>query len=104
MWHGYSHSHKPDRSDTELATDILTGKKRDVSHGATHSYTPDRMPKEGDTIPVGADVGGGLEKVAGVTQNGQPVRNYKPGWATNSREVTTPSVREHIFKFYKVPL
>ena len=103
VWHGFSHSHKPDQSDTKLATDILTGKERDISQGATHFYTPGRMPKEGDSIPVGTDARGELESVVGVTRNGQPVRNYTPSWTRNRVAINIPGVRDSIFKFYKVP-
>jgi len=58
------------------------------------------MPKIGETH-YKMDIGGGLETVPGVTKNGRPVQNYRPGWAKNYLAVRVPGVQEKDFKFLR---
>lgn len=60
------------------------------------------MPKKGDKT-AGVVVGGGLETVDGVTQNGKAVRNYRPGWTLTFDRETVTGVPEASFKFYRQP-
>ncbi|MDG6094280.1 cell wall hydrolase [Acetobacter sp. AN02] len=65
-WRGYAHSGRLDNRTLAIAHSILEGTTPDPTDGATHFYTPQIMPKEGESTS-GADVGGGLELVPGVT-------------------------------------
>ena len=80
----YAHNSMPTLNSLLIAKGILEGTIRDNSQGATNFHTPSRMPIEGETKPH-IDIGGGLESVPGVTRNGRAVRNYFPGWSSDSR-------------------
>lgn len=74
----------------------------DPTHGATHFYTPTMMPKEGRPTS-GRDVGGGLETVEGVKENGVPVRSYRPSWTKTYTQRPVRGAPESIFKFHEAP-
>ncbi len=99
----YSHHHMATSTSLHLAEKILDGAALDISHGATHFYSPAAMPKEGDTTSSAADVRGGLESIPGVTKNGRPVQNYRPGWAKNYGSIRIPGIQDKDFKFYRLP-
>jgi hypothetical protein len=101
-WKGYQHGKAPTADDLEIARSILSGKTPDPTGGATHFYTPDAMPKEGEKVRK-FDTSGGLESVAGVTdESGHAVRNYRPDWPAQAefhiRAVS--GVPEHRFRFF----
>ena len=85
-----------------IAQGIMTGSIADPTAGATHFYTPRIMPKKGEDTD-GIDVGGGLETVPDVTDNGKPVQNYRPSWALSFDRRIVANVPEASFKFYRQP-
>ena len=103
VWlHGnYAHGSPPTDTGLRIAEGILTGTLSDISQGATHFYSPSAMPKKGDAIRHGMDIGGGLESVMGVNKHGTPVENYQPGWTTAYHRIYVPGVLEKDFKFYR---
>ena len=105
VWlHGnYAHNSPPTHTSLRIAEGILPGTLPDISQGATHFYSPSAMPKKGDVIHHGLDVGGGLESVVGVLKNGRPVENYLPVWANRYFKIDVPGVQEKDFKFYRRP-
>ncbi|WP_428377363.1 hypothetical protein [Lichenicoccus sp.] len=102
--HGnYSHSSMSTLTSLQLADDILSGCALDISQGATHFYSPRAMPKRGDRPSSNVDVLGGLESVPGVVgRNGQPVENYRPGWAKNVSPIRIPGIQDKDFKFFRL--
>ena len=105
-WHGFSHGEKPtgrDRFKVEmLAQSILDGSRPDPTHGATHFYSPVTMPKEGASKADLAnwDVGGRLESVPGIEENGRAVQNFRPAWAAKFIEESVNGISTSAFKFY----
>lgn len=88
---------------TQLAKDILDGKMKDPTKGANHWYSPSKMPKEAESTrckkPIGSgvmDCGGQLETVCGNA------KTYKPSWATSTKQILIPDVRDCYFKFFKL--
>ncbi len=61
------------------------------------------MPKEEETPSSRTDVHGGLESILGVMKNGQPVRNYRPGWAKRTSAIRVPGIQDKDFRFYRSP-
>ena len=96
----FQHRKHPSALATQLATGILNGAITDPSSGATHFYTPRIMPKKGQST-AGVDVAGGLETTPGVVdEDGRPVQNYRPSFATWP-QCTVAGVPEASFKFYR---
>ena len=91
----------PDAQSLRVARGILDGSIPDPTGGATAFYKPAAMPKEGERIPAGTDVAGGLELTPGVTEHGRPIRNYRPGWATRYQQVQVAGVNDRDFKFFR---
>ncbi len=75
----------------------------DRSARTTPFYRPELMPKEGDPVPPGLDVAGGLEQVAGVTSGGRPIRNWRPGWVLLDSFARVPDIADQEMKFYRSP-
>jgi hypothetical protein len=61
------------------------------------------MPKEGEKVPKGVDIGGGLEQVKGVQKLGKDVKSYRPSYVTSFTPKSARDVRDSDFKFYKQP-
>jgi hypothetical protein len=99
---GYAKLASPDSQTIALAVRLLDGTSPDPTGGATHFYSPQSSPKEGQPVPKGADIKGGLESVAGVTGNDRrtPVRNYRPGWTTRFQPSKPTGIPPAIAKFY----
>lgn len=76
---------------------LLSGQLGDNTGGARYFYSPRSMPMEGQDI-AGRDVKGGLEQIPG-----QPVRNYRPGWAKTYPQKQVDGVRDWFFKLYTDP-
>ena len=97
----FRHGKAPHALELAIARGILAGTTPDPTGGATHFYTPQVMPKEGDDTK-GQDVNGGLETVQGVLDDdGNPIRNYRPGWVSGMMQQVVPEVPERVFKFYR---
>jgi hypothetical protein len=99
----HASNQRPTADVTQLAKDILNGKINDPTQGADHWYSPRSMPRETQKTrckkPVGTgvmDCDGGLESVCGGG------KNYKPRWATESRKITIPNVRDCNYKFFNL--
>ena len=93
VWHGYQHRRPANVAVQDLARQRLQGQVPDPTGGATHFYTPNIMPREGRARP-GEDIGGGLEQVPGVADNGKPVRTYGPGWTESFDPRPVPGIPE----------
>jgi len=95
----FAYNQEPTKEIEELARGILKCTVADNSGGATHFYSPQAMPKEGDDT-TGYDIGGGLEKVAGVSK-----KNYRPGWAGEGKYPRVPvgGAVDKRFKFHRQP-
>ncbi len=80
----------------------MDGTSPDPTGGATHFYSPQSMPKEGEPVPKGADIKGGLESVPGVVGDDlqTPVRNYRPGWTSRFQPSKPAGIPPAIAKFY----
>ena len=100
VWGQYAHGHFSTATSLNLAEKILDGSAMDISQGATHFYSPTSMPKAEERTS-GSDVLGELETVTGVTKNGKPVQNYRPGWTIGFARIYVPGVQEKDFKFYR---
>jgi hypothetical protein len=99
-WHGYQHGAHVTAEATRIARGILAGTIPDPTNGATHFYSPSTMRKEGEPTR-GSNVGPELESVAGVVDaKGQPIKNYRPDWATQFEPRLVVGVPEGVFKFY----
>ena len=99
----HAKNQSPTATIIQLAKDILAGKVVDPTKGANHWYSPRSMPKETESSkcksPIGRgsmDCSGGLENACGTT------KNYKPSWATASKQVTIADVRDCYYKFFKL--
>lgn len=102
-WRGYQHRKAPTAAALVIAAGILHGKIPDPTDGATHFYTPEIMPKIGEDT-TGIDVAGGLESVPGVQNHtGNPVQNYRPGFAAHFMPRPVTGIPEAKFKFYRQP-
>ena len=99
VWTAYRHGKDATQDALRIARGILDGSIPDPTNGATHFYTPDTMPKNGDETK-GKDVAGGLESVPDVKRGGQPIENYKPGFAATMERKPLPSVPDITFKFF----
>ena len=96
-----AHGSPPTYTSLRIAEGILTGTIADISQGATHFYSPSTMPKKGQTIRHGMDLGGGLESVIGAFEHGRPIENYLPRWAASYPRIFVPGIQDKDFKFFK---